>query len=180
MNKTRKFKIRKSRVICLLIAVVWIVVIFSFSLHSGVSSHMQSFEVKAFLSGVAHKLGIQNVNLDFLYHFFKKSSLPASELLLRKTAHFSEYFILGVITAISAVILKRTKLKYFFFVYIAGPVVALTDEMIIQKYLSFDRTPSLVDALIDCIGFYLAVLLAAGIIKIILIIRKKRMPASQL
>lgn len=90
--------------------------------------------------------------------FVEDKNHVSSEDFVRKTAHFTEYFLFGVFCITAALILKR-KSRIWYIPLFLGIPVALFDEKIIQKFLVAGRTSSFKDALLDNIGFYFAVLM---------------------
>ncbi len=127
----------------ILLQVLWIIIIFSFSLQSGdvssVSSGWLAQNVLTLTKSVGFHLSLNDVTF-----------------LVRKTAHFSEYAILGVITYTNIVHFK--KFRYYFMVSLAIPFL---DELL-QHFIS-GRYGSLVDSMIDlaglCSGMFIAYLI---------------------
>lgn len=108
-----------------------ILVIFSFSLQSGYDSSLQSGWI---------------VNLVFnLFTFlhFPTQGYPLA-LIIRKVAHFSEYFVLGLTLPQTTKELNFPSLKYLIF------IVPLLDESI--QYFTPGRVMSMIDMGIDSLG----------------------------
>lgn len=146
--------------VLLFLIIIWVIVIFSFSLAGGKQSHHESNSVKFVLSSVAKNLDL-HINHKF-YNIYKpfveNKDKITGEDFVRKTAHFTEYFMLGILSGIVAIILKR-KSKFWYASLFIGIPVALFDEKFIQKFMVPGRTSSLRDALLDNIGFYFAVII---------------------
>jgi Predicted integral membrane protein len=159
MKKTRK----TGDILFAAAAVLWVAVIFSFSLRSGAASHGESGFVERLLSGAARRVNLP-VDRRILYWFFApfagENGAVSGEAVVRKAAHFTEYFVLGLFCAKAARVLIRRRLRFLVpFPLLCGPVVSLFDERFIQLFLVAGRTASYMDVLLDCIGFYCAVLL---------------------
>lgn len=126
---------------CLGACVLWTAFIFSRSAKSGVDSSAES--------------GAMLALIDRFLSFWGMEFRP-TELFLRKLGHFSEYFILGLLSFPSAKRFSRRLAALLSCGYAAA--VALLDEFLVQK-LSVGRGPSITDALIDLAGAATAILL---------------------
>lgn len=146
--------------ILIILIVIWTAVIFSFSLAGGQQSHHESNSVKYILSSAAKSLDLHvNHKIYNIYKpFVEDKNHITSEDFVRKTAHFTEYFLLGVFCSAAALFLRKKSRLWFIPLFLGIPV-ALFDEKIIQKFLVPGRTSSLTDALLDNIGFYSAVII---------------------
>jgi len=132
-NKTR---------IYITMTLIWIAVIFSFSLQPGdtssqISAGFGKWLMEVFLSGF-----IADVE------FIPIEQLERMHFLLRKCAHFSEYFILGVLVekSLQQLVICRK-------VWLGLPIcvlVASIDETI-QRFVS-GRSGQLPDILLDSVG----------------------------
>lgn len=119
---------------------VYIGFIFSNSLQVGESSSSFSSEIAQMIMDLFH------ISLDFdLFHHF-----------IRKLAHFSEYFILGILVncADHMSCLWKNKKQDLLFFGILPPVI---DETI--QYFVPGRNGAFTDVMIDMSGFYCASLL---------------------
>jgi len=84
--------------------------------------------------------------------WFAALSIETADLLIRKLAHFSEYFIFGVL--VSLVLQKRSALMTVRQISLAIPlgiIYAISDELH-QSFVP-SRTASSMDVLLDTIGF---------------------------
>lgn len=144
--------------VILVIAVVFCVtVIFSFSLQSGSLSHHESSILTALIRGLLARLHIQ-INsqvLEIYRPFIINSGDIDFEEFVRKTAHVFEYSLLGILTVVSYLAAKKDNCPHAILMLV-GPLVALFDERVIQRYLVANRTSSFKDVLLDSISFYLA------------------------
>ena len=130
------------RTIYLLLTLLWVAVIFSFSLQPAATSSQVS-------RGVGH--WIVDIFVPFLSERLETMPVEQLELLhtlLRKAGHFSEYFILGILAVLTVL---QTKLRYrrlsalFFCV-----LVAAVDETI-QLFVS-GRSGQVTDVVLDSVG----------------------------
>lgn len=125
-----------------ILSLIWVIVILSFSLQDGTRSSLQSGMITATIQSLLSSIGIV-IERQFL------------SFLIRKAAHFTEFFILGLLLTQSS---KDTQIKLFL---ILGFLVPLLDESI-QSFVP-GRAMTVMDMLIDIsgilfgIGFYTVV-----------------------
>jgi len=131
-----------------ILTVVWIIVIFSFSIQSGSISSLQSGFITSQISRFLLTLNI----------VVEPKSLS---FVIRKLAHFTEFFILGCLVRKSSFELSRNDILYFIF------IIPVIDEFI--QYFVPERAMALMDMGIDSIG----ILFGIGCISIVYIIFKK-------
>lgn len=86
------------------------------------------------------------------------SAFPLSNHLLRKIAHFSEFFLLGLFTTFTGAACSQKKIRFLPAVLYVGLLSAVLDETI--QYFSPGRGPQVMDVLIDHSGFCCGLLLA--------------------
>ncbi len=122
---------KHTKLIFPLLTLVWIIVIFSFSLQNGSISSLQSGVITKYIHSLLANI---NINLD----------IKLLSLIIRKLAHFTEFFILGCLTRKSSFDLKRNYLMLFIF------LIPILDEFI-QSFIP-DRAMSVVDMGIDSLG----------------------------
>lgn len=144
------------RIIGLIIICLCILTIWGFSLTKGSQSHEQSLTMVTICDKICNKL---NIHIDSKYYkiyapFVEYPDNITKEEAIRKTAHFTEYFILGFLCSLMACFNRHSKLSYLFL--IVGLIVSYIDERVIQLNLVSGRTSSLKDVLLDCLGFYIA------------------------
>ena len=85
--------------------------------------------------------------------------------LIRKTAHFLEYFILGLLSFLVTVTYKNTRLFSNAFVAMSFcAIYAVSDE--IHQYFVPGRACRFLDVCIDCAGSICAIVLTAFIISV--------------
>lgn len=114
------------------LAIVWTLIIFVFSLQSGDESIITS-----------------NILLNFLAILFPILKDPAyldiTILMIRKIAHFTEYFILGYFYTKASEETKEDK------ILLVGYLIPIIDESI--QLFSIDRSGSPIDMVIDMAGY---------------------------
>ena len=133
---------RKSTYIWCGITILWIFVIWGHSLMSGQVSSAESNRVLAMIQPIFEKLHLS----DFLVL-----------LNIRKIAHFTEFFILGLL--LSASIRKcfaKWPIPVHFCAMLTGTLVAICDESI-QAFIP-GRSSQLTDVMIDFTGIFCSVI----------------------
>lgn len=133
---------RRYAPVFVLLCVLWTAVIFSYSLKNGTTSSDESNAVAGVLAHIMARLGA-----DFV---------PPVHVV-RKLAHFFEYFVLGSLSFAafrSSGARKSVPLAFGYAV-----LVAFADEFICQN-ISEGRGPRLLDVLLDSAGALLGVFLA--------------------
>lgn len=156
-------KLQKSRIIAVILLLVWAAVIF-------VMSAQPAKESSRLSGGIVTKV-ILVVYSDFedLSAERQTSITDTVTLIVRKTAHFSEYLVLGLLAFAAA----YTFQKYKFFVRTLSAAAfcmlyAVSDE--IHQYFVPGRACRFGDICIDTAGSILAIILLASIVTI----KKKR------
>ena len=140
-----------SIIICTLIALGWVIFIWSNSAKTGEESGKASSQVHEVVNEVAQNVGIEE---------------PISERTVRKSAHFGEYMILGLIVCIdmifiSNVFFNRSVTTRSLSLLVSIPfsvIIAMIDEFVIQGSTE-GRGPSFTDVLIDLSGTTLGFIL---------------------
>ena len=142
-------KIQKKTMFFAILTLLWTAVIFSFSL--------QPAGVSAGMSG-----GILQRVLDWFYAI-TGVMLPADLMhtVIRKTAHFCEFFLLGTLSY--QVAKGLWKIRWPALCY--GALVAVTDE-VIQYFTGSGRAMRFADMCLDTLGVAAAILVAGFLGKI--------------
>ena len=125
--------------IFLILAIIWMIVIFILSNSPSDKSSK--------LSGKVMNLTIVKVARLFKTNKSSKAIMTKYSTLVRKTAHFVEYFLLGVIVSIILVLLKVKEPIIAIFICF---LYAVTDE--IHQLFVEGRTCRLLDVIIDTLG----------------------------
>ena len=138
----RIINIFSKRTIYLLLTLLWVAVIFSFSLQpattsSEVSRGVGEWLVETFVPFLSERLEAMPVEqLEFLH------------TLLRKAGHFSEFFVLGILAMLSVL---QTKVRYRLLSALSFcALVAAVDEAI-QLFVS-GRSGQVTDVVLDSVG----------------------------
>ncbi len=124
-----------------ILCLVWTAMVFFFSLRNGDASSTDSETALGVVKRFLLWFGIENA---------------PSELFIRKAAHFSEYFLLGVLACAFFFSWKRRLVLLFGEGYAIA--VAFIDEFVCQN-ISVGRGPSFLDVLLDSAGALCGVLI---------------------
>lgn len=131
----------KKRIVYLFLSVLWMIVIFSFSMQNGGESSGVSNQVILFIENIT---GIQLMHNQWI-------SLDTIQFLIRKAAHMSEYAILAMLLYMFA---RESKIQNsFIFALIFSMLYACTDEFH-QLFVS-GRSGQWQDVFIDTSGSFL-------------------------
>ena len=153
-------------VICWCAVIVWMCVIFSMSAQKS----EQSSAVSASL--INSMASIFNPGYNQLNDSEKSRIIDELQHAVRKAAHFTEYFILGVLISLALANSIRRGVRWYLLSLAIGAAYAVTDEL---HQLAVDgRSAQVTDVLIDSAGVAFGAALSAGIFAIIVYIRKKR------
>lgn len=131
-----KFKQNPKLTKLTLLSIVWIIIIFSFSLQSGEESGALSGGIVAWIVGLFFPEDFTHIEL---VHF-----------LVRKAAHFTEYFILGVL--LSLTIREAKWNRVLLAPWVLGTLVASCDETI--QLFSDGRAGQVTDVMLDSSGVF--------------------------
>lgn len=131
-----------------LLVFIWILIIFSYSLKNAQTSDNQSFFFVYIIDDILNYFNI-HLDLNFLNH------------IVRKTAHFMEYAILGSLVMIAHNLRPLFKNTYFNLIFISIPFI---DETI-QSFTP-GRSAQLSDCLLDSCGFIFGFICLLAFIKI--------------
>ncbi|MEG1027587.1 MAG: VanZ family protein [Oscillospiraceae bacterium] len=131
-------------------SVLWSIFIFSNSIKPG----SVSTQVSNSPSNILH---------DFLTFIGLNVSVDVSTIIVRKSAHFIEFFILGALIALSYIFLEKQIKFYKFNILFFGLSVAVLDEFI-QTFV-VGRTGLVKDIVLDFTGVLTAVILTALMMK---------------
>jgi VanZ family protein len=135
------------------LSAVFILLIFMNSLQNGDVSSQQSGSVVALLQSIFEKIGL---------------SLTVSSYIVRKSAHFIEFAVLGILLTTTLKAYTNKILKNIFAPLFIGLFVAVSDEYI-QLY-SDGRAGMVQDVVLDFAGFITGLCLTA----LVLMLREKR------
>ena len=141
-------KQKTRRIIFLFLTAAFTIFIFANSLTVGEQSAKQSNFIVDIVLSAFNLVGIK-ADADLLF------------VLIRKLAHFSEYFVLGLLAFFA--LYNPSKRKITFFAPIYCLLVAVADEFIMQR-ITEGRSPQLTDVLIDFSGVVFGLLTVACIL----------------
>ena len=136
------------RIVFLFLTAAFTIFIFANSLTVGEESAKQSNFVLDIVLSVLSFFGIK-ADADLLF------------VLIRKLAHFSEYFVLGLLAFFA--LYNPSKRKITFFAPLYCLLVAVADEFIMQR-ITEGRSPQITDVLIDFAGVVFGLLIVFGVI----------------
>lgn len=131
----------KRKLFSWIILILWMLIIFCFSQQSGNSSTELS-------DGILNQL-IKFIPFSIDYHLLS--------FIIRKFAHFSEYFILGILSVNVLYQYQSLDLKHIIFIILFCCGYAITDE--IHQMFIDERTPKILDVVIDSFGSICGILL---------------------
>ncbi len=133
-------------------AIIMMVLIFSFSEQNGETSGMLSYKVGIKIFSVANETLDKGWTQEQIEDYSAKS-----QFYVRKTAHFTEYFLLAVSVAFPLYVygVRGLWLVFFAGAFCAG--FACLDEYH-QSFID-GRTPSKRDVLVDCCGVFPGIIL---------------------
>lgn len=136
----------KKYIINILLIVIWMFVIFSFSNQNGETSKGASDTIIIKVAEVITKEKLTEEKEEKLTTKYK--------FIVRKTAHVTEYFILGILVFFLFNKMYGIGPKTFIYTIIFCFIYASTDE--IHQYFISDRSARFTDVLIDTFGGFLA------------------------
>lgn len=135
-------KTPKTKLIHPILTLLWVGVIFTFSLSSGAESSLQSGMIVSFVRSAFSALHIPTEGYDLVFW-------------IRKLAHFTEYFILGLSMVNTVKVLNNRILLALVF------LVPIIDESI--QFFTPGRAMSVADMGIDALGILFGILVLSFI-----------------
>lgn len=128
--------------IILILLILWMIFIFVMSSFNANESSNQSGIIVNFISSI-----------------FNISDTKLLSLIIRKGAHFTEYFILGILS-INYVIKYKKNIIYSYLMCI---LYAISDE--IHQLFVPGRSCQILDVIIDCLGSIIGIILIIRFVK---------------
>lgn len=150
-------KVNITRIICYLLLVFWMLVIF-------VMSAQPAYESSQISGGIVSKIIAAFLhNFDSLSAENQENITHIVTIIVRKTAHFLEFFVLGALAFLSALMHK----KYIFKIKIVSSFIfcllyAISDE--IHQLFVQGRACRIGDVCIDAAGSLVAIMLLGLIV----------------
>lgn len=130
----------KRKTVYTILLVIWMIIIFLFSNQDAIDSQKTSDKITNKVVYVVEHINNQKVDKDI------------TSLVVRKLAHFAEYFILGILVYLTV---NSYNIKYPFACSIIFCILfACGDE--IHQIFSNNRSPKILDVFIDTCGSLLA------------------------
>lgn len=148
------------RYLLLLMNIIWMMVIFSFSAQPASESSETSMKVGTMVGKVL-KPGFSDLPKEEQIQYAKRIEFP-----IRKLAHATEYAILGVLTSLFFFSWKRK--RYGLYGWLWGILYAITDEF--HQAFVPGRSCQMTDVAIDSLGC----LFGCTVIALLMSIRRKR------
>lgn len=149
-NKKRRdecMKIKNNkRIIYLILVVIWMIIVFSFSNQNGVKSQGSSDIITDKIIEIS----------DDYFALDIKSSEDMISFAVRKLAHFSIYFLGGILIYNFINTFSINKKYIIIFSIVLGAVYACTDEL--HQLFIDGRSAQMMDVFIDSCGVVLAVI----------------------
>ena len=143
------------RILTLLLMGIVIITIFNFSEQAGPDSRALSRKVSRTIIDIMPKYKNKNES--------EKSTLVLkSQVIIRKTAHVTEYTILGMLATIFFSTFNMSKKARVLIALMIGFVYAISDE--IHQMFTPNRTPLVTDVFIDTAGVILGIVIASTMI----------------
>lgn len=132
------------RIILTILLIIWMIVIFMFSNETGEASKTRSDGVAKTTINVVTKVTNQKIN-----NKQKQKLIDNTRVIIRKVAHFTLYFILGIIAYFTLRSYGISK-NVFIYTIIFCLAYAITDE--VHQLFSDGRSFKVMDILIDTSG----------------------------
>ncbi len=159
-------KLYIDRVLSALAVIIWLGVIFSFSAQSSASSVSVS-------TGVTEKIArFFTANFDSLSPERQAEIVESLHHFVRKAAHFSEYALLGILTANALRTYRLRSFLRFALPTVLCFVFAVSDE--IHQYFVPDRACRAFDVLLDTLGAVTGICLFLLAIKLIQRLKRRK------
>lgn len=143
---------KTKRIIYTTLLLIWMLVIFLFSNQNADNSQSTSDRVANFIIDVVEVITNKDISDDDRNSFIEDSSF-----IIRKTAHFTIYFILGILTYLTLASYQISNKIIFSIIFCL--LYACSDE--IHQMFSDGRTFKLLDILIDSIGASIGILITS-------------------
>ena len=140
------------RIMYTTLLIIWMLVIFLFSNQNGNNSESTSNKVANFIIDVVEVITNKEISDDD-----RNSFVEDSRFIIRKTAHFTIYFVLGVLTCLTLTSYQINNRIVFSIIFCL--LYACSDE--IHQMFSDGRTFKLLDILIDTVGASIGILITS-------------------
>lgn len=136
---------KKNKIILLIVVIFWMGIIFAFSNQNAKNSQNLSDKVTSKIIDVSCKILKKEITTERKLELIKKV-----RFFIRKTAHFSLYFVLAILTFI---LLDKFEVKSkILFTFLLCFFYACSDEL--HQLFINERTAKILDVLIDMVGSF--------------------------
>ena len=150
----------KLKIAIWILTILWMAVIFYFSNQPAEISKEESGKVLAKMNLISEdEIAVEGDN-----------RISVLQRVIRKTAHVSVYFILGILITLSVINTMFSNLGSYLVSYILGTLYGISDEF--HQMFIPGRGPGIRDVLLDSAGVLIGILVVA--VSVELIIYRKR------
>lgn len=149
---------KKRKIIFGILAIIWMTIIFSYSARTGIESTEDSYDV-GYMVGRVVVPAFETWTPDEQLSFAEAVDHP-----IRKTAHFLEYMLLGVLVTGACDDVRRKKCYRILVPWLISTLYAASDE-IHQLYVP-GRSGQFSDVLLDSAGVFAGVLISLVVVHI--------------
>lgn len=153
--------------VLIILAIIWMGVIFMFSAQVSDESKSSSNKVTSAVVNTVISIKKENISEEK-----RQKIIEDKTFIVRKTAHFTEYFILGLILILYLQTKEKLTTKYIILAIIFCVLYATSDE--IHQLFVDGRSCKIIDILIDTCGSSLAILGFTSIYKITTNLKKQK------
>lgn len=153
--------------VLIILAIIWMGVIFMFSAQVSDESKSSSNKVTSAVVNTVISIKKENISEEK-----RQKIIEDKTFIVRKSAHFTEYFILGLILILYLQTKEKLATKYIILAIIFCVLYATSDE--IHQLFVDGRSCKIMDILIDTCGSSLAILGFTSIYKITTNLKKQK------
>lgn len=153
--------------VLIILAIIWMGVIFMFSAQVSDESKSSSNKVTSAVVNTVISIKKENISEEK-----RQKIIEDKTFIVRKTAHFTEYFILGLILILYLQTKEKLATKYIILAIIFCTLYATSDE--IHQLFVDGRSCKIMDILIDTCGSSLAILGFTSIYKLTTNLKKQK------
>ena len=153
--------------VLIILAIIWMGVIFMFSAQVSDESKSSSNKVTSAVVNTIISIKKENISEEK-----RQKIIEDKTFIVRKTAHFTEYFILGLILILYLQTKEKLTTKYIILAIIFCVLYATSDE--IHQLFVDGRSCKIIDILIDTCGSSLAILGFTSVYKLATNLKKQK------
>lgn len=153
--------------VLIILAIIWMGVIFMFSAQVSDESKSSSNKVTSAVVNTVISIKKENISEEK-----RQKIIEDKTFIVRKSAHFTEYFILGLILILYLQTKEKLATKYIILAIIFCALYATSDE--IHQLFVDGRSCKIMDILIDTCGSSLAILGFTSIYKLTTNLKKQK------